>query len=71
MWTIGVTKTGNELGLTEKQIAAGDQKAIDTKLARAYRRMSQSGAHYVVDGICDVMPALDDIQARLARGERP
>ncbi len=71
MWTIGVVKTGNELGLTEKQIAEGNRQAIDAKVARAYRRMSQSGAHYVVDGIRDVMPALDDIQSRLARGERP
>jgi phosphonoacetaldehyde hydrolase len=71
MWTIGLAKTGNEMGLTEKQIAEEDREVVDGKLARAYRRMSQSGAHYVVDGISDVMPALDDIQARLARGERP
>jgi phosphonoacetaldehyde hydrolase len=71
MWTIGLAKTGNEMGLTEKQIAEEDREVVDAKLARAYRRMSQSGAHYVVDGIRDVMPALDDIQTRLARGERP
>jgi phosphonoacetaldehyde hydrolase len=71
MWTIGLAKTGNELGLTENQIAEEDPAVLEMKLARAYRRMSQSGAHYVVDGIADVMPALDDIHARLARGERP
>jgi len=70
-WTIGLAKTGNELGLTEERIAEEDPAVVEMKLARAYRRMSQSGAHYVVDGIADVMPALDDIQARLARGERP
>jgi phosphonoacetaldehyde hydrolase len=71
MWTIGLAKTGNELGLTEAQVAALDPEVLDTKLQRAYRRMQQSGAHYVVDGISDVMPALDDIEARLRRGERP
>jgi phosphonoacetaldehyde hydrolase len=71
MWTIGLAKTGNELGLTEKQVAEEDPAAVATKLARAYQRMSHAGAHYVVDGIADVMPALDDIHARLARGERP
>lgn len=71
MWTVGLAKTGNELGMTEQQVAAADPEILDAKLARAYQRMSQSGAHYVVDGISDVMPALDDIGRRLARGERP
>jgi len=71
MWTIGLARTGNELGLTESQIAALDPEVLDTKLQRAYRRMQQTGAHYVVDGISDVMPLLDDIEARLRRGERP
>jgi phosphonoacetaldehyde hydrolase len=71
MWTIGLAKTGNELGMTEEQVAAADPEILRAKLARAYQRMSQCGAHYVVDGISDVMPALDDINRRLARGERP
>jgi phosphonoacetaldehyde hydrolase len=33
--------------------------------------MAQAAAHYVVDGIADVPPLIDDIKARLARGERP
>jgi hypothetical protein len=33
--------------------------------------MTQAGAHYVVDAITDVMPCLDDIDRRLAGGERP
>jgi phosphonoacetaldehyde hydrolase len=71
MWTIGLAKTGNELGMTEEQVAAADPEILNAKLARAYQRMSQAGAHYVVDGIGDVMPALNDINGRLARGERP
>jgi len=71
MWTIGLAKTGNELGMTEEQVAAADREVLQARLARAYQRMSQSGAHYVVDGIADVMPAMDDINRRLALGERP
>lgn len=37
----------------------------------AYRRMVQSGAHCVVDAIGDIMPCIDDIQARIHRGEQP
>jgi len=71
MWTIGLAKSGNEIGLNEGQIAVLDPLVLKTKLARAYRRMHQAGAHYVVDGIWNVMPVLEDINARLGRGERP
>jgi hypothetical protein len=33
--------------------------------------MRQAGAHYVVNGISDVSPVLDEINVRLAAGERP
>jgi phosphonoacetaldehyde hydrolase len=71
MWTIGLAKTGNEIGLNEAEIAALAPDVYEAKLARAYKRMHQTGAHYVVDSISDVPPLLDDINARLARGERP
>jgi len=71
MWTVGLAKTGNEMGLTEQQIEALDPEVREAKLARAYKRMQQTGAHYVVDSIADVPPLLNEINARLARGERP
>ncbi|HOX40399.1 MAG TPA: phosphonoacetaldehyde hydrolase [Candidatus Brocadiia bacterium] len=71
MWSIGLAKTGNEIGLTEAEIRALPAEEYRRKLDRAYERMWQSGAHYVVDGLADVMPCLDDIERRLACGERP
>ncbi|MGB0387133.1 MAG: phosphonoacetaldehyde hydrolase [Ardenticatenaceae bacterium] len=71
MWTIGLAKTGNEIGLNEAEINDLPPDVLQTKLDRAYKRMYQTGAHYVVDGISDVPPILDEINARLARGERP
>lgn len=71
MWTIGLAKTGNELGLNVKEIAELAPEELERKLNRAYTRMAQSGAHYVVDSITDCPPIIDEIQQRLARGERP
>jgi phosphonoacetaldehyde hydrolase len=71
MWTIGLARTGNEMGLTEEEVAALDPAVRSARLARAYKRMAQAGAHYVVDGISDVVPLLDEINARLASGDRP
>jgi phosphonoacetaldehyde hydrolase len=33
--------------------------------------MRQCGAHYVVDTIAEIMPCIDDIQARIRRSESP
>ncbi len=71
MWTIGLAKTGNEIGLNEQEIADLPQDILEAKLTQAYTRMYQTGAHYVVDGIWDVPPILDLIDERLQRGERP
>jgi hypothetical protein len=53
------------------EIEALDPQTLERKLARARERLAQSGAHYVVDGIADLLPVISDIEARLARGERP
>lgn len=71
MWTIGLAKTGNEIGLNQTEINNLAPDVLQAKLDKAYKRMYQTGAHYVVDGIWDVPPILDKINARLANGEKP
>jgi phosphonoacetaldehyde hydrolase len=71
MWTIGLAVSGNEIGLPLKEVKKLPKAAFEMKRDAAYVRMYQTGAHYVVDSIADVPPCLDDIEARLARGERP
>jgi phosphonoacetaldehyde hydrolase len=71
MWTIGLARTGNEMGLREQEISALTADDLRRRIGRAYQRMTQGGAHYVVDGIGDVPACLDDIQRRLADGEKP
>ena len=71
MWSIGLAVSGNEVGLSlaDWEALPDDQQAA--RRERAYRRMLQSGAHYVVDPIADLMPCIDEIEQRLRRGERP
>ena len=71
MWTVGLAKTGNEIGLNEKEIHDLEPDVLQTRLDAAYLRMHQAGAHYVVDGIWDVPAVLEAIQDRLTQGERP
>jgi phosphonoacetaldehyde hydrolase len=71
MWTIGLAKTGNELGLTEGEVSALPPAELKSRLDRAYRRMAQTGAHFVVDTIADALPLVDRINRMLSEGMRP
>ena len=71
MWTIGLATTGNEVGLNQAEIEGLDPEVKKRKFMRAYERLAMAGAHYVVDGIWDVPPIIDEINKRLSSGERP
>jgi len=71
MWTIGVTVSGNEMGLSVKDWKKLPKVEQQARRESAATRMYQAGAHYVVDSVADMLPCIDDIEARLARGERP
>lgn len=71
MWTIGVAITGNEVGLTKAEWEALGADERERRRAYAYGRLHSVGAHYVIDGIWDVPPLLDEIDRRIARGEKP
>lgn len=71
MWTVGLSLSGNLLGLTEAEVEAmsTEKRAIENQ--RAAQRLYQAGAHYVVDGIWDLPSALDKISSQIKRGEMP
>ena len=71
MWTVGLAVSGNEVGLPLKEYKALPEDEQERKRARAYGRMYQGGAHYVVDSIAEMMPCIEDIQKRIADGEKP
>ena len=71
MWTVGFAVSGNEVGLSLAEWTALAEADRARRRARAQGRMRQCGAHYVVDSIAEMLPCIDDIQARIDRGERP
>ncbi len=71
VWTIGLAKTGNEVGLNLDEIRELDSETLDRKVANARLELAKMGAHYVVDEISEVVGLIDDINLRLTRGDRP
>jgi phosphonoacetaldehyde hydrolase len=71
MWTIGLTQSGNELGLTKEGSEALPDAALNEKLADIASRFRDAGAHYTAKGIWECLPLIDDINRRLSQGEQP
>jgi phosphonoacetaldehyde hydrolase len=71
MWTIGVTRTGNEVGLTEDEWEALSQAERTSLLEAAGDRLTGAGAHYTAESAAECDPVLDDIEKRLEAGEKP
>jgi phosphonoacetaldehyde hydrolase len=71
MWTIGVTRTGNEAGLTQEEWNAATAGERTRVIAAARTRLLDSGAHFLVESVAESMDTLDEIAGRIAKGERP
>ena len=71
MWTVGVVTSGNLLGLSEEQQRLSDPGEVAGRIAAGYRELLQAGAHYVIDGVWEALPVLEEIDQRLRAGECP
>jgi phosphonoacetaldehyde hydrolase len=70
-WTVGVTLTGNEVGLSAEALSRLSEAERAAHRARAGAVLTAAGADFVVDSIADLPAVVAAIDARLAAGERP
>jgi phosphonoacetaldehyde hydrolase len=70
-WTVGVAVTGNVFGLSEADTKRLSAEAFAARRRAAIDKLTDAGAHYVIDGVADLLPVVHAIAGRLARGERP
>ena len=70
-WTIGLAKTGNEVGLNLQELNALPPEQVKLKVDKAAEGLAKTGAHYVVESISDVPAVINGIEQRLKMGDRP
>jgi len=70
-WAIGVSQTGNMIGLTEQDWRALPQGERAARLQDARLKFVDAGAHYVIDTLVDLKRVIGQIEVRLHTGERP
>jgi phosphonoacetaldehyde hydrolase len=71
MWTIAITTTGNEIGLSKEDWDALPPGERATRQMNASRRLMDAGAHFTAPSLADCTDILTDIERRIAAGERP
>lgn len=59
-WSVGVALTGNEMGLTEAELAALELPEYERLRRQARERLARAGAHHVVDSLADAVALLDE-----------
>jgi phosphonoacetaldehyde hydrolase len=71
MWTVGVSCSGNEVGLDREawEILSSDEQQDYRQ--KAEQRLFDAGAHYVIDSVADLADVIADVNRRLACGEKP
>lgn len=70
-WTVGVSLSGNGVGLSRAEVDRLDRDRREALNGRARAHLRAAGAHYVVDTVADLMPCIEAVRQRLSRGERP
>ncbi|MCS6825409.1 MAG: phosphonoacetaldehyde hydrolase [Caldilinea sp.] len=71
MWTVGVALTGNMVGLSEAEFAQLGAEEVAALRREVSARFLAAGAHDVIDGIADLPPVLERLDARVRNGEKP
>ena len=69
VWTVGIARTGNMVGLSVEDFAALAPAEQATRLKNARTALSSAGAHEVIDAVADCEQAIETIEARIRRGE--
>lgn len=65
VWTVGVTATGSDVGLTADELAALDSNQRAQRLSAAAEKLKQSGAHYTIDSVADLPGLISVIEDRI------
>ena len=71
MWTVGITRTGNEMGLDLKDLEALNPAERGKRIQAIDDEFRKMGAHYTLETAADLIPVIDEINQRLERGETP
>jgi phosphonoacetaldehyde hydrolase len=71
-WGVGMARYSNYMNINSLEEAKSlPEEEIQRRLAMTREILRKTGAHYVIDEFTQLPEVIDDVNERLARGERP
>jgi len=70
-WTVGVSKSGNEVGLSVEEMERADPAEVSRLNDAARKKLLDGGALHVIDSVAELIPVIDRIDALIAAGAKP
>jgi len=70
-WVVAVVHSGNEVGCSRAELTAMPALEREARISAAQARLAACGPHYVVETTANIIPVIDAISERIARGETP
>ena len=65
-WTVGLSASGNEVGLNPESLAQLAPEERRTRLARAEATLKDAGADFIIEDISHLLPVVHEIARRIA-----
>ena len=71
-WGVGIARYSNYMDIDSlEHVKSLSEAEMQRRLASTREILRKAGAHYVIDTIDELPPVIDDVNARLAKGEKP
>ena len=70
-WTIGVTRTGNGLGLSVDEVEQLPRLECERRCQEAANTLLAAGAHSVIESVAEIVPVIQEFDRRATNGEKP
>lgn len=71
-WGVGIARFSNYMNIDSMEHAKSlPDEELKRRLAQTREILRKAGAHYIIDELTELPAVIDDVNARLARGERP
>lgn len=70
-WTIGVTKTGNLVGLSENELKEIPSEELKKRISKAENIFQSNGVDFVIETVAEITYVLAEIEQRIKTGIKP
>lgn len=71
-WTVGIARYSNYMNINSLEEAESiSDEEVERRLAKSRDLLQKCGSHYVINEFSELLGVIEDVNERLARGEKP